>query len=633
MLQWSPNAADAYSNHLFPHLDSFDRCPNIILEDLSDDESWEPGALVQEKISVTVKQLDGIRSWNDKAGNVSIFDSSQRPLDVSTAESIQVMVEDECDIESECLCPKTSPQSPVFNNGHEDSRSLMEPEILFQPETRPISPGKLFVGVKAIYAGLVKVEAKCIEVDQQESFTTHNLSNEQWQSLIALHKFLLLQHSDFFLASQHPSSRLSFGGSCRDNDCKAYNDPAVRSSGSAGGSNILPCGNSDNFTDLNSESTSHKSQNGKRGLKLLLERRAESLLEKRANLNAKGGTYGHALSSTSNSTMPQSGSRMQCLKRLLPMFLKGSRYNTTPDTGSLENAISAEEARRLGLKITGRGRQFLMGNGSKTISLGTVRLKCAFALGERCVARLSFNVIDNLVVPVIIGKTFLDISKILTLHQHRLEAVWMSTKKAFRVMHLNRPRQLVRCYVNGKLVHANPDTGSEVDLMSPSYAHENTLKIEALEEGEDWIQLADGRTAKLLGKTHVDLDFYDGRYGSSTGYIGHSRTFYLLDGLRTDVLLGHQILFDMHVFTEHEDSFVDSDCCGLSIEMSLITWFDKRTRQVSDTLAVLSSTKSKQSKSVAELLFPFSSRNTRLTGRTSSLTSSLQRQLPKHKLL
>ena len=308
------------------------------------------------------------------------------------------------------------------------------------------------------------------------------------------------------------------------------------------------------------------------------------------------------------------------------MFLNGSRYNTTPDTGSLENAISADEARRLGLKVSGRGRQFLMGNGSETKSLGVVRLKCAFALGERCMTRQSFNVIDNLAVPVIIGKRFLDISKTMTLHQHRLEAVWMSAKKAFRVMHLNRPRQLVRCYVNGKLVHANPDTGSEVDLMSPFYARENALNIEALEEGEDWVQFADGSTAKLLGKTHVDLDIYDGRYRSPTGYIGHSRTFYLLDGLRTDVLLGEEALYDMHIFTAHEDSFVDSDDCGLSIEMNLIIWFDKRTRQMSDTLAVLSSARSKQSKSnsVAEILFPWSGRKYRFSSCTFLLICSSQ---------
>jgi hypothetical protein len=332
--------------------------------------------------------------------------------------------------------------------------------------------------------------------------------------------------------------------------------------------------------------------------KLIHRRHIYELIEQFLNTKASlSSRPAKASDPAVSDTVPKGGLRTRRSKRILPMFLNGSRYDTTPDTGSLENAISADEARRLRLKTTGRGRQFLMGNGSMAISLGVVRLKCAFALGESCVTRHSFHVIENLAVPVIIGKTFLDLSKTLTLHQHRLEAVWVSAKKAFRVMHLNRPRQLMRCYVNGELVHANPDTGSELDLMSPLYARENALKIDALEEGEEWVQFADGSTAKLLGKTHVDLDLYDGRYRSPTGYKGHSRTFYLLDGLSTDVLLGEEVLYEMHVFTEHEDSLVDSDDCGSHIEMNLITWFDKRTRQMSDTLAVLSSPSSEQSKS------------------------------------
>lgn len=89
-----------------------------------------------------------------------------------------------------------------------------EPEILLQPETRPISHEQLVVEVKGIYAGLVMVEAKCIEVDKKQSTAAQEkdpsrqikLSNEQWQALIALHKTLLHEHHDFFLASQHPSA-------------------------------------------------------------------------------------------------------------------------------------------------------------------------------------------------------------------------------------------------------------------------------------------------------------------------------------------------------------------------------------------------------------------------------------------
>ena len=44
-----------------------------------------------------------------------------------------------------------------------------EPEMLLQPDTRPISHAQLVVEVKGIYAGLVMVEAKCIDIDGRQS--------------------------------------------------------------------------------------------------------------------------------------------------------------------------------------------------------------------------------------------------------------------------------------------------------------------------------------------------------------------------------------------------------------------------------------------------------------------------------
>ena len=110
---------------------------------------------------------------------------------------------------------------PTVNEYEIDSETVpmdtdldAEPEILLQPETRPISHEQLVVEVKGIYAGLVMVEAKCIDVDKKQSIAAQEkdpsrqikLSNEQWQALIALHKTLLHEHHDFFLASQHPSA-------------------------------------------------------------------------------------------------------------------------------------------------------------------------------------------------------------------------------------------------------------------------------------------------------------------------------------------------------------------------------------------------------------------------------------------
>ncbi|KAK1837580.1 hypothetical protein CCHR01_19798, partial [Colletotrichum chrysophilum] len=81
--------------------------------------------------------------------------------------------------------------------------------LIKQPETRLISQEQLVAEVKGIYAGLFMVESKCIEVDNAQSSTTDaspKLNNEQWQALIALHRTLLHEHHDFFLASQHPSA-------------------------------------------------------------------------------------------------------------------------------------------------------------------------------------------------------------------------------------------------------------------------------------------------------------------------------------------------------------------------------------------------------------------------------------------
>ncbi|KAK5454911.1 hypothetical protein LTS15_005631 [Exophiala xenobiotica] len=78
--------------------------------------------------------------------------------------------------------------------------------MFLQPKTRPISQEQLVNEVKGIYAGLVMVEKKCVEICQQQSQTTTKFSNEQWQALIALHRTLLHEHYDFFLASQHPTA-------------------------------------------------------------------------------------------------------------------------------------------------------------------------------------------------------------------------------------------------------------------------------------------------------------------------------------------------------------------------------------------------------------------------------------------
>jgi hypothetical protein len=87
------------------------------------------------------------------------------------------------------------------------------PGLLLQPDSRPISQEQLASEVKSIYAGLTMVETKCIHVDRAQAAAAatqddpnHELASDHWQALIALHRTLLHEHHDFFLASQHPSA-------------------------------------------------------------------------------------------------------------------------------------------------------------------------------------------------------------------------------------------------------------------------------------------------------------------------------------------------------------------------------------------------------------------------------------------
>ena len=83
-------------------------------------------------------------------------------------------------------------------------------EQLLQPEIRPIPHEQLVTEVKDIYVVLGMVEARCIDTDQQQSAAAQErdlakrreLTYYEWKSLIALHKQLLDEHHDFFMASQ-----------------------------------------------------------------------------------------------------------------------------------------------------------------------------------------------------------------------------------------------------------------------------------------------------------------------------------------------------------------------------------------------------------------------------------------------
>ena len=80
-----------------------------------------------------------------------------------------------------------------------------------QPECETISKDHLMAEVKGIYMGLVMVEKKCVKVNANLSQNPNQkFSAEHWLALITLHRTLMSEHHDFFLASQHPLASPAF---------------------------------------------------------------------------------------------------------------------------------------------------------------------------------------------------------------------------------------------------------------------------------------------------------------------------------------------------------------------------------------------------------------------------------------
>ncbi|KAK0310398.1 hypothetical protein LTR01_003550 [Friedmanniomyces endolithicus] len=111
-----------------------------------------------------------------------------------------------------CAGVPISPGVASFPKGNQTSiLSVAEtarwPGLILQPHSSPVSEEQLRPEIKAIYAGIMIAEARCVKLDAaQANNPSAELSRSQWQALIALHRTLLYEHHDFLMATQHPSA-------------------------------------------------------------------------------------------------------------------------------------------------------------------------------------------------------------------------------------------------------------------------------------------------------------------------------------------------------------------------------------------------------------------------------------------
>ncbi|KAL2785643.1 hypothetical protein BJX66DRAFT_342886 [Aspergillus keveii] len=221
-----------------------------------------------------------------------------------------------------------------------------------------------------------------------------------------------------------------------------------------------------------------------------------------------------------------------------------------PDTGSCINAISLDFAREQGWPVRSRPnlpRVKLPGNRSIR-PLGVITLPWRFAR-ESGVYNLDFYILRKCVYPVILGRNFLISSRSFRYWTFfsRFKEREVEIRKRRRLCSLgsigdNRTRGAL----NGRGAWALADTGSDVMIVSRSFARSLQFEINTGDSHREWLEFADGSRRRTDGVvTNAEWSF-----GNDTRK--YRDDFFVLDGIGTDIILSSGFLLKNRIFSTHE---------------------------------------------------------------------------------
>jgi len=274
-----------------------------------------------------------------------------------------------------------------------------------------------------------------------------------------------------------------------------------------------------------------------------------------------------------------------------------------PDSGSDRNVISYDLALHLGFMpeaLSGGKEQFRLLDGGTVSSEGVVRASCGFGLTYSAEARnfrCVFRVLRNVISPVIMSFNFLIQTETLTKYRNRLVQLPFDALQMPRIRALGQTRSRLECSINGNNAEVVADSGSDIDVVSRKYAVRHGWK---LRPADQVVLLADGRKMECVGVCEAQLSVgKDGKLiqvdikrqrtsshraqqnntktpipvweDNDAAYEGPNpsvqrvrpvivSTFYVLDGISVDGLIGASSIESLQVFSHHADALTSEEC-------------------------------------------------------------------------
>ena len=409
-----------------------------------------------------------------------------------------------------------------------------EIEILFQPETRPISEQLVMEEVEAIRADLAMVETTCIDIDEQQSATAQ-------EEDLSKKRHLKTDHWKHWA----PSIKRIF-----DN----LLDEAWLSRKFLG----MP-----EASDVSTDKISWMDH----VLKYEIAKATEEAS------NSKSGSNNVAVVRDALGGDFQEPSRLKPspTRKYLPMMLQGETIGAQHDTGAEgSNFMTSKLAEDLKLYVRTKEsdrKSFSMGTGKVRRAIGRVRTWCAFAKESGTKMKCWFYVLPKLASPLIMGSQFLRDTKTMSHFTHRLEEQFPCTPSVSTVNLISSTQQAKRrlvAFIDDRQTYINADSGSHLDLMSSAYIKKYGYKLDRRRQCRKRVQLADATAAETIGQVKAELTLHDG----ST----YLKTFDVLPGLTSEVLIGEDTLAELKIFTEHESSFIDVLEGERHFELSILSY-------------------------------------------------------------
>ncbi|KAH8646766.1 hypothetical protein BX600DRAFT_443736 [Xylariales sp. PMI_506] len=257
---------------------------------------------------------------------------------------------------------------------------------------------------------------------------------------------------------------------------------------------------------------------------------------------------------------------------LVEGFIRGTAVTAVADTGAQWNTVSPDFAASHGLRPSPETQgDVRLGNGKIVRSPGTVSIPWSFP-GESVSHLLDCTILPGCIYPLILSAKFLRVTDAM---KKRVKAVMRSLPQRLGLKLLDDEKQRMWGFLDGELISALPDSGSDIMLVSAAYARSRGLRVDSSPENLLELELADGTRVFTSGS----VKGLDWTFGDTDTTVRCD--FYVLEGLAVDVILSNEFLFDLDVFNQFEEYFIQMDATTDLAELYNIRLISKYSDELS----------------------------------------------------